>query len=299
MPIADWDKDQIKKLAQASGKPLEVQCAEAFLKAGWRVSLGTFYTDIASERIRELDALIEKSFTFVLPDASKTLNWTVTLRVLASCKGFPPDHGPATYSVSANSQTVQQPSFMCYAAEFRGGAFADAMSKRGADILLHRAGLWTARQVVGFDILRCEDISLRRKDQKGPPQFEYSRNGDRDLYEGLDSAIKAAAYWFQEDRRLRNQRVSARDCRIVMNVPLLVTSQPFWDVSIENGTTDEPILKSSGFHVSLYPPLEKDRQPEIVMSVLWQASKLDELTKHLDGVLEFLADEAKLGLVTH
>jgi hypothetical protein len=188
---------------------------------------------------------------------------------------------------------------MCYAAEFRGGAFADAMSKRGADILLHRAGLWTARQVVGFDILRCEDISLRRKDQKGPPQFEYSRNGDRDLYEGLDSAIKAAAYWFQEDRRLRNQRVSARDCRIVMNVPLLVTSQPFWDVSIENGTTDEPILKSSGFHVSLYPPLEKDRQPEIVMSVLWQASKLDELTKHLDGVLEFLADEAKLGLVTH
>lgn len=297
MAITEWDKAEIKKLAQASGKPLEVQCAEAFLKAGWRVSLGTFYTDIASEKIRELDALMEKSLAFSLPDAQKTLNWTLKIRVLASCKGFPQEHGPATYSVSTKSGNVQKPSFMCYDTEWRGGGFAETMSGQGATRLLHFAGLSDAQQVVGFDILRREDISQRRKDPKHSPQFEYSRNGDRDLYEGLDSAIKAAAYWFQEDRRQRHQRMGARDCKIVMNIPLLVTSLPFWDVSIDKGTPDEPQLKNAGFHVSLYPPLENDRPPEAVMSILWEAAKLHELTHHLDGLLEFLADEAKLGLV--
>jgi hypothetical protein len=46
MSIADWDKNEIKRLAFVSGKPLEVECAEAFLKAGWQVRLGTFYNDI-------------------------------------------------------------------------------------------------------------------------------------------------------------------------------------------------------------------------------------------------------------
>ncbi len=39
MSVESWDKNEIKKLAAASGKPLEVQCAEAFLKTEWDVRL--------------------------------------------------------------------------------------------------------------------------------------------------------------------------------------------------------------------------------------------------------------------
>lgn len=286
MPVADWDKNEIKKLAQASGKPLEVRCAEAFLKAGWHVSLGTFYSDVLSEKIRELDVLIEKSISFEAKDASKTLEWILTLRVLGSCKGFPADHGPATYSVLANSSAVQKPHFLSYDCTCRGGEFAAAMSHACATRFLHKLAGSASHQIVGFDILH------RKEDSKA--RVEYVRKTDRDLYEGLDSALKAAIYWFQEDRRQKYNRMGGRQCHIVMNIPLLVSSLPFWDVSIEQGGVREPELKSSGFHVSLYPSLEKDRPPAPIMSIVWDAARLDDLTSGLDDLLTFFADEARL-----
>jgi len=33
MRNTDWDKTEIKRLARESGKPMEVRCAEAFIKA--------------------------------------------------------------------------------------------------------------------------------------------------------------------------------------------------------------------------------------------------------------------------
>jgi hypothetical protein len=95
MSVETWDKDEIKKLALASGKPLEVECAVAFLKAKWHVRLGTYYNDAISEKIRELDVYVERHQ--VIKVANKVCK--LRLRILGSCKGFPSDQGPATYSI--------------------------------------------------------------------------------------------------------------------------------------------------------------------------------------------------------
>jgi hypothetical protein len=165
------------------------------------------------------------------------------------------------------------------------------MRRRSAENFLHHAGLSSAQQVIGFDILQ------RKEDQKKPPVVEYVRKTDRDLYEGLDCAIKAAVFWYQEDRRQKRLQIGGNDqAYIALNIPLLVSSLPFWDVSIDQGSAKDPELKSSGFHVSLYPSGDNEKPPEPIMSILWEAAKLKELTDHLGNLINFFVDEIQLSL---
>jgi hypothetical protein len=289
MSIEDWDKDEIKRLTLVSGKPLEVQCAEAFLKAGWEVRLGTFYNDVASERIRELDVLAERRELFLANGLNRdVVEWRFCLRVLGSCKGFAPEHGPVIYSVLTKSRSVEIPSLMCYETRPRGQLFSELMKHKGAHHFLHCTGLPSTQQVVGFDIFH------RKEDQKKTPKVEYARKTDRDLYEGLDSALKAAVFWYREEKRQGRATFGTDKCCITVNIPLLISSLPFWQVSIEGGTPGEPVLTSAGFHVSLYPDVDKEKPPVPIMSVLWESGKLVELTQHLNMLFEYLIDEAKL-----
>ncbi len=46
MKNVDWPKDETKRIAGSSGKPLEVTCAETFLAADWKARLGSYFSDI-------------------------------------------------------------------------------------------------------------------------------------------------------------------------------------------------------------------------------------------------------------
>ena len=279
MPVETWDKDEIKKLAFVSGKPLEVECAEVFLRAGWQVRLGAYYNDASTEKVRELDLLIHKNRSWQIGST----NWEICIRVLGSCKGFPPEHGPVTYSVSSQSNSVYPPAFISQWRNAIGTLINAPLGERGAKAFLARTKLAMGRQVVGFDIIQRKEI------QKKPAQFEYSRKTDRDLYEGLDSAIKASVYW-DRNEWLWRQCQGRNSGYVVLNIPLLVTSQPFWDVSIDKGIPTEPELKHSGYHVGYYPFAGKEGLPAPILSLLWEVSKLSELTPVLDTMIEFLFD---------
>ncbi len=54
MPESSWDKERIRRVAQSSGRPLEVECALGFVKDKWQVSLNSFYSDSATGMAREL-----------------------------------------------------------------------------------------------------------------------------------------------------------------------------------------------------------------------------------------------------
>jgi len=166
------------------------------------------------------------------------------------------------------------------------------MRQRSAGQFLYRAGLHHAQQVVGFDIIQ------RKEDQKkSPPIIEYGRKTDRDLYEGLDSSIKAAIFWYREDRRRQRLQIGSSDsCYIALNIPLLVFSLPFWDVPIDAGTAGEPELRSSGYHVGLYPSGDSERQSEPIMSILWEATKLGELTNCFKELINWFVDETMLAV---
>lgn len=292
MAIENWDKAEVKRLAQVSGKPLEVQCAEAFLKTRWNVHLGTFYTDVASEKIRELDFLAERDFSFSAKNVNHdVIQWRLKLRILGSCKGFAAEQMPATYSIAAHSRSIERPHFICYECGIHGRTVADSMKKRTAENFLRNKGVSSEQQIIGFDIFQ------RKEDQRKPPQVEYVRKTDRDLYEGLDSAIKAAIFWFKEDRRLDRLRIGGGDQGyIALNIPLLISSLPFWSISIDQGIVGEPELKNSGFHVGLYPSEDKEKPSHPIMSILWSITAIDELTDHLGRLINFFVDEVLCSL---
>jgi hypothetical protein len=98
MNISDWPKEEIQRLARSSGKPMEVLCAQAFLAAGWTARLGSHFNSDPFDTIRELDVLAEKEEQ--LPALG---DLTFRLRVLVSCRGFPSERAPLTYSVSTSS----------------------------------------------------------------------------------------------------------------------------------------------------------------------------------------------------
>lgn len=282
MSITNWDKGEIKKLAHASGKPLEVQCAEAFLKAGWNARLGSYYHDLFSDKIRELDVYIQKQ----QPLSTNNLQCNVSIRILGSCKGFPPEHAPVTYSVSQSRNLADKPVFM-YDGRGHSGPIRRDMGRQGAAHFLHRSGLKESKQVVGFDIFQ------RKENTKKPDEFEYIRKTDRDLYEGVDSAIKAAFYWSEEDTKRFQKGVGPNERHTTLTIPLLVTSLPFWNITIDEGLPSEPEICHSGYFVGTFPFGKEDRRPQPVMSILWAVSKLGDLIQHLDSLFEAFVDDIK------
>src|SRR5258706_1155423 len=163
MSIETWDKNEITKLAFASGKPLEIQCAEEFIKAGWNARLGSFFKDIFSEKTRELDVCIKKQQVVDTSD----LPCTVSVRILGSCKGFPVDHGPVTSSVSQARNLTLQPTFMFSGRSRHSGPITPKMGTDSASLFLKTAGL-KSTQIIGFDI-------FERKMRDGK---DYHRIGD-------------------------------------------------------------------------------------------------------------------------
>ena len=279
MSVETWDKGEIKKLAFASGKPLEVQCAEGFLKAGWNARLGSFYHDVSSDKIRELDVYIRKERLISTPN----LRCNASIRILGSCKGFPAEHTPVTYSVSQSRNLALKPIFM-YGGRGRFGPIRPDMGERGAEFFLHRSRLSQSKQVVGFDIFN------RKENGKKPGEFEYARKTDRDLYDGLDSAIKAAIYWSGEDTKRYRKELGQNECYAIMTIPLLVTQLPFWDVTIDEGKPSEPEIRYSGHFVGVFPFGEEDGRPQPILSILWAVSNLSDLIQTLDHVFEEFVD---------
>jgi len=108
------------------------------------------------------------------------------------------------------------------------------------------------------------------------------------LYEGLDSAIKAAMFWFEYDRGNYQQYNVGY---ATLSVPLLVTSFPFFDFIMDKGQPTDREIRHSGYFVGHYP-FSKD--PENIMTVICDVSKLGDLITHFDFLFDFLFEEIKL-----
>jgi|ERR1051325_1510835 hypothetical protein len=282
MGNADWDKAEIQRLARESGKPLEVRCAEAFIKAKWTVRIGTYYRDTYGE-LRELDFWAERILGFETTGQHGTIQWTVPVRVLGSCKGFPKNTSPVSYSISSQSLAIEQPLFMCYSCGIHGSNVTHHLQKITAEWLLTKLNT-SSRQVVGFDIFHREED--KKKNSKVPAK--YSRKGDRDLYkEGLDSSIQATIFYSNEDKR-KPLYLDAHKGFIALNLPLLVFSLPFWDIPIDTGDAGEPTLRSAGYHVTVHPsepPPANPRPPEPLAAILYDVANITYLTEQLDELV--------------
>lgn len=186
---------------------------------------------------RELDVLAEKSVKL-----DGAIGITARVRTLISCRGFPEERSPLLYSVSGISVPSYEPRLFV---EHRGPWALEPGSQpygslpafeiKSAIRALECAGLTTARPIVAFDMIeRTESIGMK-KGVPQPPVVVYARmkDGDSSLFKAVDSAIKAAFFWRQEDYQKGVGFVT-------VNVPVYVLSCPFWDACIDRGHVDQP-----------------------------------------------------------
>lgn len=294
MKNTDWPKDEIQRVARSSGKPLEVSCAETFLAAGWRARLGSHFADGALDVIRELDVLAEKEEP-LSPDMP------VRVRALVSCRGFPPDRSPLAYSVSPARVPSFSPRLLSghrsrqtWAGRDQAYGPLDDLEGSAAARLLQASELADARPLVAFDMLERNVSAAKKNKHKGDAAVTYgrSRDGDRLLFGAVDSSIKAAFFWVQEDYQ-RQQPINFA----ALNVPVCVLSLPFWDTCIDGGIPGEPEVKYRGYQSNAYPGRPSSRE---VMALVWSVDRMADLVTALDVLFRWFRDEigAISGLTT-
>jgi hypothetical protein len=289
MKNTDWPTSEIFRIAQTSGKPLEVVSAEAFLGAGWTARLGSYYSDGALDIPRELDVLAERTV-----DLDVGIGLKLRVRALVSCRGFPEERSPVFYSVSSESVPSFEPRLFV---EHRGAWAVDptglsygsltTLERRAADRTLELCGLTGARPVAAMDMIeRAEGGSKAKTGGKPQPSnvtYARMKDGDSTLFKAADSAIKAAFYWKQEDYQ-RGGDFAA------INIPVCVLSCPFWDVPIDHGTTGHPKIRGKGYMVNLYParPFAKE-----LMCLFWAADQVPSLVTALDELLSWFSGQIR------
>lgn len=283
MTNINWSKPDIKLVAQSSGKPLEVACAQALLGAGWTPRLGSYFADGALDTLRELDVLAEKKEVF--PALSEL---TVRVRALVSCRGFPADRSPLTYSVSTACVPIPAPRLLTSHRARRArvpggqpyGSIPD-LEERAAARFLDVSGLSSARPLVAFDMIeRIEKVA--KGDAAAPIEYKRSAEGDKRLFLALDSSVKAALSWYEHDLN-RESGAHAH-----LNVPVCVLSIPFWDVCIDGGVIGDPAICQRGFQVNSYPTTRAS--PNILVTV-WDVAEINTLVKALDDLFIWFRDE--------
>jgi len=289
-----WDKDQIKKAAHRSGKPLEVRCAQAFLEAhgaerspGWEVRLGGYYLDPITGKSRELDVQAIKRKYQKLNDSEVEC----VLRVMISCKGFPAEEAPVTYSVQRGSIDVTSDPRLPHEIKritnpgsrlvgprtFIGSGFG----KEGAKFLLNSTKLSLygrsreSRIVVGFDTYKQEE----HKDT-------YRVKGDSDQYEGLSSALHSALYWESLPKDSDPFRYFS-----YLYVPILLLGTDWHDIPVDGGTPQDPMEVSWGY-VSLDYPRQDASGPMPLLCLLVSGRELRHLVGHLNSLFDQLVQES-------
>jgi hypothetical protein len=132
MKNTEWPPSEVANVAGGSGKPLEVQCALAFLKAGWSAHLSTYFADGAVPR--ELDVLAGRDQVLGTHAGRPVM---CRFRALVSCKGFRPTCSPVVYSVSKDEVPAFEETVLLEPAHLLGGGLA----KEAASLLMTNLGL--------------------------------------------------------------------------------------------------------------------------------------------------------------
>jgi hypothetical protein len=293
--VSDWNPAEIQRLAEVSGRPLEVRCAEAFRAAGWRVLLSTYYIDAVSEKTRELDVLVERRQLKTLsPDG---LQGYITVRGLISVKGFPPDHCPIGYSVATTGLVPELALLGSHRTLHYRGELPVGLAKRGGAFVSTLGPLNGTRPVTGMDVCQRRPEAQRRAGGKGQPEKvpPYERKRDADLYDGLDSAIKAAAFWSEVPLWSEMDSLGTGQRHAAVNVPILVLAQPFWDIALDGGTASLPMRRLAGYHVGWFAFPGILQRPSIhmqpVMSLIWAIEEVPALVRIMGALADWIGSE--------
>lgn len=283
-----WDLDEVTKIVDKSGRPLEIRCGMAFLKAKWSVTHSSMYKDVSDGTAHEADIIAGRQERV---EARGRSVWC-RMGVFVSCKGFGPDQLPVSFSLeNSKFPDYMPPSLMSQADPPDLDAHAFHQANLARDLIFSGAELNYVRRLVAFDVIerkfpnRHPTKKPQDRGTKAPPVPEvviHSRNGDNAIYSGLESAVKSAMYW---------QKISKRS-GLHIRIPVLLLSKDWLDYPIDDGVLGKPDWMSTGFKSTLYPfSLSGKSEVEWITGLVWSESRLPALIGLLGRVYQNFLDE--------
>lgn len=268
-----WTPENIRKAAESTGKPFEVECARVLSKRQWLPVLGTYYTDLTTELPREIDVGATRQTS--ITNRQGKLVHNVASEVFISCRGFSPDERIATYSLNSESIAYSKPAFLC---NFRG-----APPDYGNAIATHLLTQVFAGQppVLSFEVLEAKQGTVRAKGDA------RTKGGKEGPYSALDSAIKASVFW--HDLESTETGMSG------LYVPIVTFPNPWIDIPLLNEGVGTPIERTLGYTTTLYPAYGRGAKPILITTLLACRSSLPALIERLDSLnMTFVCDAAKV-----
>lgn len=265
MPFPNWDTNEIRNLKDLTvrvGRPLEVNTAATLATQGWTVHLNTYYIDVFSKKARELDVLAHKRVGF----NSRDHLFDLDLYLYISCKGFTEHQYPVAWSV-VNDRAANLDQFLCTSTGLNRG-FADRLGQSAATALVVNTGLEANQRMLGMRV--CE------QDKKGG--FSVVRDRDNELYEGADSALKAAR-WAGQDTPFSG---------IQVHVPIVLLDRRLTNMLIDHGRINDPEPRPGGYLTGLHPLSDNPAWSRWLLTLVWSAQDLPLLIKALDASLGYM-----------
>jgi hypothetical protein len=101
----------------------------------------------------------------------------------------------------------------------------------------------------------------------------------------MDSAMKAAFHWAYDD----SQGGGGGDYFASLTVPIALLSRPFWDVCIDGGAIDDPVIRTRAYQTNSYPLPQ--RGARTAMTLVWSEPELPQMVKALDDLYHWFRDE--------
>jgi hypothetical protein len=261
MAADPWTSENYKTAARSTGKPFEVQVASIFKEHRWRPLLGTYYTDVTTDSVREVDVVAS-----LWDHAPTKKNHSVEVRAYVSCRGFSNDERLVTYSLPGKASAYAiRPHFL-----YQYSACEKNYGTHAAELVVQRI-LGGQSPIASFDIYAPTPNGTLKP--KGDARL---RGGQEGPYSALESALKAAAFWYEL------YETTALHC---IHVPIVVVPRAWMDIGLlEEGNCAEPQERTRGFALTYYPLYGRREHPQELMSIVTTVEDLPLVISELEGM---------------
>jgi len=202
------------------------------------------------------------------------VGFNAMLEVFMSCKGFPDGEYPIAFTVEKPVEVNPEDPPVVPTMVLRGKRSTLGMDA-ARTLLYFMGGTDTAkaysRRTIGHDVVK--DLSEAGKDWKV--------QGDRTLFEGLDSALRASFFWMTMQLPAFH---SMSEGLIRVQIPVLVFSRPWHEIPVDGGTLGDPVPTTLGYVSNLYPVSGMHGLPVSLFTLLIARERLQDFQKALGNL---------------
>jgi hypothetical protein len=150
------------------------------------------------------------------------------------------------------------------------------LARTSARIIIESLALQHAHPVIAYDYVEAGAKGIG-KDKHF--QLKRHKDGDKSLFQAVDSALRAARYWHGYEINTPSSGM-----RAFINVPICVLAEPFWAIPLDDGKVGIPVKCDCAYQVVPMPSYQGLRH---LLVLICAPSKIQDVARSLTSVFNW------------